>query len=188
MSSNFDFFKPGTFEVNYNIKWTILKWVQYIVNDIGIFSKEDIGPGAISPYFPDNHLYDAISNEYNRMPAFGSDFMHTVESDSTVNRYEYIHKLVYRGRLIDITPEEKYGVKSKNKQLIKIHDCIAFNFEKLSTDNQLVVLNFTDEFNEPRKTAEQFSMRLIESSFPDDPEFTRTNSIDWTYGVLIGRG
>jgi hypothetical protein len=96
---------------------------------------------------------------------------------------------VYRGRLIDINVESnKYGVKTENRKLIKVHDCIAFNFEELSSSNQLTMLNFIDEFNEPRITSQQFSMRLIESSFPDNPEFTRTNSIDWTYAIMLGRG
>ena len=184
----FNDFKPGSFNTNYNVKWTILKLAQHIVNRLGIFDKGDFGRGSTSPYFPDENLYDVISPEFVNMPAFGSDFMHTVESDSPVNIYEYIHKLVYRGRLIDILPESKYGVKTENKRLIRIHDCIAFNIEKISSDNQLVVRDFVDEFNEPRVTSEQFSMRLIESSFPDDPEFARTNSIDWTYAITLGRG
>lgn len=188
MNNHFDFFNPGDYDTNYNIKWTILKWAQYIVNHLGIFSKDDFIHGAVSPYFPDENLYDAISPEYANMPAFGSEFLHTVESDSALARYEYIHKLVYRGKLIDIIPETKYGIKTENKKLVKIHDCIAFNFEDLSSDNKLTVLNFLDEFNEPRVTSEQFTMRLIESSFPDDPEFTRTNSIDWTYSIILGRG
>jgi hypothetical protein len=181
-------FRPGSYNTNYNLKWTILKLSQSIINFLGIFNKEDFGQESTSPYFPDDNLYDVISPEYANMPALGSEFMHTVESDSSVNRYEYIHKLVYRGRLIDILPESKYGVKTENKRLIRIHDCIAFNIEEISSNNQLVVFNFTDEFNEPRATSEQFSMRLIESSFPDDPEFARTNSIDWTYAITLGRG
>jgi hypothetical protein len=180
-------YNPGEFEFSYNLKWTLLKHVQFICNVIGLFNEEDF-PSEPGFYMPDSHLFDTIVSEFPRLPAFGVEYVGTQQSERVGAIYEDVYVIRYGGRRITIDPLSRYGVSSANRNILKIHDTVKYNLEELSSRNFLRVFDFRTQNAEPRAMDVGFSLKLLDSSFPTSAAVQRENTVDWTYSVFIDRG
>jgi hypothetical protein len=170
-------YTPIALEIAYHIKWTLLWHIRYIVNYNKIF--EDIAPSGLSK----DHFYDALSTEYNNLPAFGIDYFgkRTVQGQQ-----EDIFIIRYVGKNVQISPLSKYGTKSENERLLRVHDHIFCNFKKLSDSNDLTILKFLEDELSPRESSAQFNMLLLDSiPSRDDVTHSRVNALEFTYSIGI---
>lgn len=173
-------YQPGRFGISYNTKWTILKHVQFIVNDQELFNEEDFGDIAAGGRLPDNRLYDAVQQEYSQLPAFGCDYLGMRESDSGIREFDDIYQLVYRGKIITIEASAEFGIRSENRRLLEIHDTVFFNLRSASDSNMILIHNFSRPVADPEPVTYSISISRMESEFDATETFTRANGFRMT--------
>ncbi len=170
-------YETDQFRPAYDIKWTILQHIRHIVNRNKVFSD------LFSSGLPEDHFYDALSNEYKLLPAFGVDYVGKRVVGSEVQDLFLIR---YVGKRIEIKPFNRYGIQSENRRLLNIHDDLYNNFIKLSRRNGLVILQFRDDTLDPVESAVGFTMDLLDSiPSRDENTHARVNSLEMTYGLKI---
>jgi len=159
----------------YNIKWTILKHIQHIINRSGIFDEE------LPDGLEDDHFYDSLDIDSAERPAFGVDYLgKRTEPEGLMDLFV----VRYVGKIIRLDPRAKFGVQSTNRQLLFIHDLIVENFTKLDQSNSLQIYNFSSPDIVPVPSGKAFSMKLIESiPSKDVMSNSRVNAIEFTYDV-----
>lgn len=162
-------------ERSYNIKWTILKHIQYMMN------REKIFNDLFSSGLGDDHFYDSLSIESKNIPAFGVDYF---GKRSNPEGLEDLYQIRYVGRQIEIKSNNRFGIESNNRTLLMVHDIIIFNFTELNQMNRLEIFNFPVPDIQPVKSGHTFSMDLLES-VPSRNEIThsRVNAMEFTYSV-----
>lgn len=163
--------------ISYHLKWTILHHIKYIVNKNKIF--EDDFPDGLDV----SHFYDALSGSYANLPAFGVDYLgKRVVGDIL----EDLYMLRYVGKTVSIIPTNRYGVMTENGRLLKLHDHLFYNFERLGRSNELIVYKFLDENLDPQLTQIGFTMELLDSiPTADEKTHARVNQFEMTFGVKI---
>ena len=174
MSNMFDY-SVDEKEHSYNIKWTILKHIQYMINKAKVF--KEIFPGGLS----DDHFYDALSVESKNLPAFGVDYF---GKRAVGGGAEDIYQIRYVGRQIEISANNRFGVESNNRILLFVHDLIINNFTKLNQLNKLEIFNFPVPDIEPVKSGHTFTMELLETvPSRDEVTHSRVNAMEFTFSV-----
>jgi hypothetical protein len=170
-----------------NIKLSILKAIQQIVNDAEIFTASYLNKE--NNYLPDSHLYDAIEPEFGNLPGFGVDFAGYTRSDSELRIHDPIYMLAYRGKVNKMKEKSLAEVVESELTLVTIvHDTILRGLEEMSDKNRLKLFDFSRDYQAPSETQRRITMNLIESMFPSSSEMARTNAINWMYAVVLDRG
>jgi hypothetical protein len=132
-----------------------------------------------------DHFFDAISENYSPLPAFGIDYMgkRVLTSDA-----EDLFLIRYKGRNTKISAQSKYGEHTENDRLLRIHDILFYNFKWLSKNNDLTIFKFLENNLDPTNTQTQFEMELIDSLILVNPETqARVNSLEMTYQIILNK-
>jgi hypothetical protein len=166
---------PEDVEFAYNIKWTILSHIRYMLNYRQVF--EDL-PNKI---LPESHLYDSLSDTYNNLPAFGIDYIGKRSPDE---QGEDLFAIKFISRGYDVSPGFIWGNQTLNRLVLKIHDFLMHNFSELSRGNNLIIYDFGKISISPEPTSTSFSMRLIESSIDRGDIDAKRGSFDMVYSIL----
>jgi hypothetical protein len=170
-------YKPTELQVSYNIKWTILHHIKYIVNRVKLF--DNLYPDGLDG----THFYDALSQEYKNLPAFGIDYLGKRVVGAEL---EDLFLIRYVGMNVQIIPENRFGIVTDNRTLLTLHDLLYYNFEKLSRNNSLIMYTFEHDKLDPNLTQIGFSMELLDSiPSRDEKTHARVNQFEMTYGVVI---
>ncbi len=106
-------------DFSYNVKWTLLMHVRHIV-------RGDTFVKQFDKLLPDESFLDSTPFEYGQDPIFGVEYMGMREgSESSVDPQPGgMYIIAFRGVSAGIRPKSEYGVDSRNRRLLFLHDSI----------------------------------------------------------------
>lgn len=157
----------------YNMKWTLLSHVKYIV------LSEELS-GIWEPKLTDHSFVDSTPSKFQTVPIFGVDFMGRGEVN---NRNSYMFEVVYRGLRQSIGLSHEWGKPTPSKNLSLIHDAVILNIADQDRKQLISLYDFTEESRVPVNTNRFVEFEFVESSYATNDFGEREEGINWVYAI-----
>ena len=153
---------PDFIEQSYNVKWTLLSHVKYIVTK----KKElnDIFTGANE--LTDRSFVDFLPENRPAYPVFAVDYLGERNGPTgSVGTYA----IEYRGNDSKFELNYSYGIVGVKRSIQVLHDSIIGTLRGEYLSAGIHMYDFTDHNNPPRDTGHLFEITLEESTFEFNP-------------------
>ena len=168
-------------DLSYNVKWTLLMHVRHI-------AKSDTFKKLFGKDLPDTSFIDSTPFEWGTDPMFGVEYMGVREEVPGASEAVGLYVISYRGASQPLQPRHEFGVDSRSRNLLFLHDSYKLNFKNWGEGSLgMVVYNFRNKDNPPTPIAPDKSITLIflESSFPlSEQSQRRLEGFDLVYGIV----
>jgi len=167
-------------ESSYNIKWTILSNVKYIVTSRQELNRMFTGEGM---ELQDESFIDFLPENRGAYPVFAVDYLgERLNPSGSTGAYV----ISYRGNDNNFQLNHSYGIMGVKRHIQHLHDSMIATFKALSHDAGTKLYDFTNPDNAPVDTCKLFTMKLEESSFEQNPMTGRPmGGFDLIYSVEL---
>lgn len=147
-------------DFSYNVKWTLLMHVRQIV-------KSDTFKKEFEKDLPDSSFIDSTPLLFGADPIFGVEYMGMREGSSELQAAPGgLYVVGFRGMSMLIEAVNEFGIDSRNRRLLFLHDSIITTLKNRSDAPGMALYNFRNKDNPPTKLGKTFSLTLVESTFP----------------------
>lgn len=173
-------YKVRELELSYNIKWTILSHIKYMVTTSMILKQ------LFADEFTklrEESFIDSLPENRTPYPLFAVDYLgEKMNPTGTMGTYV----IAYRGAENVFVPNSVHGKMTLKRKLQLLHDTFICTLADVETDNSgLALYDFTKE-GEPKDLCMNFKMNFEETSFEVDPATGRAmGGIDWIFSVTL---
>lgn len=157
----------------YNMKWTLLSHVKYII------MSEEFNH-VWEPKLNDTSFVDSTPNKFLTVPMFGVDFMGRGEVN---NRQSFMFEIVYRGLRQQIALSHEWGIKNPSKNLALVHDAIIINIADQDRRQLIKLFDFKMPNRKPIDTGKMMEFEFVESNYSSNEFGEREEGINWVYAI-----
>lgn len=175
-------YKVREVELSYNIKWTILSHVKYIVTTSKVLAS--LFDSEFTKLREESFI-DSLPESRTPYPQFAVDYLgERMNPGGTLGTYV----ISFRGADNSFMPNSMYGIMTLKRKLQLLHDTIVATLgDSAQEDNSgLKLYDFTAEGNEPAGTGLNFNLSFEETTFEADPATGRQmGGIDWVFSVHL---
>lgn len=167
-------------EWTYNIKWTILSMIAYMITKEKPLS--DLFDKVLHDSVDAVQFADYLPEILTDKPVFACDFLgHRSFAPNTVDR---LYVVQYRGVMGTFSPSSEPGEENLSRAIEFLHDSLITNFVHLSAHHRLKIFDFRQKGVTPRDTTSLMAMHIEESTFEYDPSTgARLNGLNLMYRV-----
>lgn len=174
-------YKVREAEFSYNVKWTILSHVKYMVTTSKILRQ--LFDDEFTKLREESFIDSLPENTVN-YPVFAVDYLgEKTNPGGTLGTYV----IAYRGAENTFLPNAVHGQMTLKRKLQLLHDTFLITFASIEEDTSGIILyDFTKQGNVPKDTGVNFKMTFEETSFEVDPTTGRAlGGIDWIFSITM---
>lgn len=174
-------YKVRELELSYNVKWTILSHVKYMVTTSKIL--RELFDDEFNK-LREQSFIDSLPENRTSYPQFGVDYLgEKMNPGGTLGTYV----IAYRGAENTFLPNHIHGEWTLKRKLQMLHDSFIVTFADIEQDNSGIPLyDFTKQGNVPSDLDVNFKMTFEETSFEVDPATGRAmGGVDWIFSITM---